>query len=1022
MATCTISPAGGKWSETTTWVGGVVPTSSDDVVATAESGNLTISASAACRSINLTGYTKTLKHEGFTLTLTIDSAPEGKAVVFPSSGWTYTFTSATASKITFQGGASATTYTADFGGKSLGALTQQLSNTTATVRLLASLTVSGAFTWTKGTLDTNGKSCILGSFASANTNTRELKLGASIVTLTGSGTAWNMETVTGLTIASNTATLIFGGNEALIKPGGKDFAGASIEATGTGTFQVLGSVTVANFTRKNAAAVGVKVEEGKVLTVTGTLEISGTAGNLVTLVSTSGSVAGSIRKTSGLVSVDFVSIKNILAEGGATFYAGAHSVNEGNTSGWVFEALPAVEGSAKGTVVFSGVAGGLRTRLGQAVGTGAFTGLAGGLRTRSGQATGTAHLGGAAGGQVVVEGQAVGTAGFSGVAGGLIAHLGQALGVGAFHGAAGGLRTRLGQAKGTALFFGVAAGQLVGERPTIRVVREHVPARLVVLVRASDGTIIGRWSQGAANIANVFSNLSKDGQMPGGHTDFSCVLARDPRRSYPDLATFARVELQGAGGEVLWSGTIRQQPQNGDNGTIEVRAVGDKQLLEDSDDVIGPGFIDSDLSKWAGPTTQRRIDLIDKSVDLAADMSLLPGEGEQPGGIGFDFSGAISDESREQSGEAWYDGGGVEIGSIIYFFRAIGGYDTSDETHWLDQVLICGDQRAVTSEGGENHHQNTNASAVTFAAPYGGRTFAALVSKHRTGASGNSMNGIHAWQAPKVIGRQGLALQGTWPSVGFLAKQMIPYIVAGSGLTTKDELLEDDGFVIPQAWFSDPATRMAKLVEVTKYGALDLFVFNDRLLQYRVPGTYGRKWRLAPGSALPRNSGPDGQRTWDRFTVTWQDVDGTTKRASYPGSGAETEDVRLQSTDPRNAAVAQDTPRGKLIAINGKCVGKQAIETAIRFKEEAEQLDQSGEVTISGHVQDTASGAWYPAAHVQPGDWVADAGTSNFRKITGAPYSDDPKSLNCPIGAPPENGLAAIEARYDAKLIERGIS
>jgi len=545
------------------------------------------------------------------------------------------------------------------------------------------------------------------------------------------------------------------------------------------------------------------------------------------------------------------------------------------------------------------------------------------------------------------------------------------------------------------------------------VIREHVPARLVVLIRASDGTLIGRWSQGAANLANVFFNLTKDGQMPGGHTDFSCTLTRDLNRSYPDLATFARLELQGAGGEVLWSGTIRQQPKNGDNGTIEVKAVGDKQLLEDSDDVIGPGFINSDLSRWVGPSTSRRAKTSKENYPHQQDASVTSDESGNAA-LHMEVQGAWAPPVTPIC-EAWFDAGsGVRIGALY------GDWINGNENLGF-QLFIRFSEDDVGLLGYEGSGDAYTATSGHISqVPASGRQRAFIDWQwESTPAGGDGLQFSVDLTNLKVVGDQGIPLQGVWPNVGFLAKQMIPYIVEGSGLTTVDDLLEDDGFAIPQAWFADPTTRAAKLVEVTKYGALDLFVFNDRILQYRFPGTYGRRWRLAPGSALPRSSGPDGQRIWDRFMVSWQDVDGTTRYAGYPGSGAQIEDPRLQSTDPRNAAVAQDTPRGKLIALNGKCEAEPAIKTALRFKEEAEQLDQSGEVTISGHVQDTASGAWYPAAYVQPGDWVADAGTSNFRKITGAPYSDDSKSVNCPIGAPPENGLAAIEERFNATLFER---
>jgi hypothetical protein len=68
MATRTISNAGGNYNALATWVEGIVPTSADDVVATATSGQLTVNVSSAAKSIDFTNYTNTLT---MTNTLTV---------------------------------------------------------------------------------------------------------------------------------------------------------------------------------------------------------------------------------------------------------------------------------------------------------------------------------------------------------------------------------------------------------------------------------------------------------------------------------------------------------------------------------------------------------------------------------------------------------------------------------------------------------------------------------------------------------------------------------------------------------------------------------------------------------------------------------------------------------------------------------------------------------------------------------------------------------------------------------------
>jgi fibronectin-binding autotransporter adhesin len=60
VATRTIANGGGNYNVIGTWVEGVVPLSTDAVVATATSGNLTITAGAAANTVNLTNYVGTL--------------------------------------------------------------------------------------------------------------------------------------------------------------------------------------------------------------------------------------------------------------------------------------------------------------------------------------------------------------------------------------------------------------------------------------------------------------------------------------------------------------------------------------------------------------------------------------------------------------------------------------------------------------------------------------------------------------------------------------------------------------------------------------------------------------------------------------------------------------------------------------------------------------------------------------------------------------------------------------------------
>lgn len=538
----------------------------------------------------------------------------------------------------------------------------------------------------------------------------------------------------------------------------------------------------------------------------------------------------------------------------------------------------------------------------------------------------------------------------------------------------------------------------------IAINREHPPSRLAVLVKDPDGTPIGRWAEDESKLENVLGGLTKSGDMPGGHTELSCALPRDPNKSYPDLALFSTVELQGAGGERLWTGGIRQEPEDGERQTIEVKAVGDKQFLEDDEAVVGPGFINSDQTAWHPMSSSRRAALLKAGYTVADAGSDTDPIVNLPA-LRFDIQG----DFPKMAVEAWFDAGpGVRVSTILWDRLSLSSLGVGYPGTGFSFYAHFGESDQVPEEASEDLHVLAEDSEVgSGMSPAAARRFAGFLWEFPA-ANSDAYTYSSFVRNAKVIADHGLVRYGNWPSVGFLAQQMIPLIVEPAGLTTNPDLLEDDGFVIPHAWFDTPGTPMSKLVEVTKYGLLDFFVFNDKILQYRKPGAYGRKWRLSPGSGTPKNAGQDANRVYDRLTVTWQDVDGTTKRAQVG-----------PLTDERNAAVAAGRPRGKLLALNGVCTEELAIRTSTRFLEEAQNLAQSGEATISGHVQDEF-GIWYPAAYVQPGDWAADPGTQNYRKITSCNYSRASESASVTLGAPPEQE-SALEARFNAKLIELGL-
>ena len=265
MAVRTIANGGGLWSAPASWVEGFVPLASDDVVATATSGPLTIDIAAVCRSIDLTGYTNTLTHNaGFTLSIGDAVAGPGNIALRFVPGMTYVLGNVATSAISFVS-TSAVVQTIDFGGKNSGNVTYNAA-ANGSWQLVSSHNIADGVTvtLTKGTLDVNGQTCSWGAFNSDNANVRSLILGSSSINLTGGtgigNTFWLTSNVTNLTIPVNTATIHIIKNilfpqftAPLFFTGTFNFNGMSLAFVGGGIMTLRGTGTFFNLSFTGAA-------------------------------------------------------------------------------------------------------------------------------------------------------------------------------------------------------------------------------------------------------------------------------------------------------------------------------------------------------------------------------------------------------------------------------------------------------------------------------------------------------------------------------------------------------------------------------------------------------------------------------------------------------------------------------------------------------------------------------------------------------------------------------------------------
>lgn len=212
--------------------------------------------------------------------------------------------------------------------------------------LLGNLSTNYTFNLFNGTFNANNYNVAVATYNIATGGTaRTLTMGSGTWTASGTGTVWNMGSSGTTTLNQDTSTITFSDTSATQKTfggGGKTYYNFLISNAGTGAIVVTGANTFHDFTVTGAAKT-VTLPASTTTTLTGDFNVTGTASYTVTLNSSSAGTAATLSKTSGTVSVDYLSIRDSTAAGGANWYAGANSTSVSGNTGWNFSAPPVLD-------------------------------------------------------------------------------------------------------------------------------------------------------------------------------------------------------------------------------------------------------------------------------------------------------------------------------------------------------------------------------------------------------------------------------------------------------------------------------------------------------------------------------------------------------------------------------------------------------------------------------------------------------------------------------------------------------
>jgi len=356
-----VSGGNGNWSSNTNWSatdGGPryasIPTGDTDVFFTANSGSgiSTINSASAVGNLNFTGFTGTLAGSG---ALTLNGS------LTLGSGMTITYTGAIGTDLTFANNTitsnSKTLLSAVTLGKAL-----LSSYVTDSWTLQDDFSATG-LVLTQGTFNSNNKALTLGSFNSVNSNVRTLNLGTNTWTITGTGTAWRIVGLVGITLNPSTSTI-------------KMTNTSSSTVTFEGGVLTYNNLWFARGASSGESQVGVNTTfndikddgtiahnlsfQANMTTTCNTFTVNGNPGNVITIKSTTPGTRFVLNNKKTIVS-DYLSISDSVVTG--TAYAGANSVatntigvTTSDNVGWIF-AAPSTVIAGQATKSSVGVSG-----------------------------------------------------------------------------------------------------------------------------------------------------------------------------------------------------------------------------------------------------------------------------------------------------------------------------------------------------------------------------------------------------------------------------------------------------------------------------------------------------------------------------------------------------------------------------------------------------------------------------------------------------------------------------------------
>lgn len=173
-----------------------------------------------------------------------------------------------------------------------------------------------------------------------------VNMGSGLWTLTSTAAVWAFNATA--TLNKGTANILLSDTTTTSRQffgAGKSYNKLTIGGTtGISTLTITGGANTFTEIASTKTVAHTITFPAATTTTVGDFTVAGSSGNVVTINSSSAGSAATLSKSSGIVNVNYLSIRDSTATGGATWYAGANSTNVSNNTGWIFSGVPSGSG------------------------------------------------------------------------------------------------------------------------------------------------------------------------------------------------------------------------------------------------------------------------------------------------------------------------------------------------------------------------------------------------------------------------------------------------------------------------------------------------------------------------------------------------------------------------------------------------------------------------------------------------------------------------------------------------------